>query len=39
MVGGYMNQTPDKIIIMPRQWFNNNKPCDVHFEGSIVLDN
>jgi len=36
--GGYLNQTPDKIIIMPRIWFNNNKPCDIYFEGSIILD-
>ena len=36
--GGYMNQTPDKVIIMPRKWINSDKPCDIYFEGSIVLD-
>jgi hypothetical protein len=36
--GGYMNQNPDKIMIIPRKWFNNNKPNDIYFEGSVVLD-
>ena len=37
--GGYMNQTPDKIIIMPKIWWNNNlKPCDIYFEGAIILE-
>jgi hypothetical protein len=36
--GAYLNQTPDKIMILPKIWFNNNKPCDIYFEGSIVLD-
>ena len=37
--GGYLNQTPDKVIIMPRIWWNNNnKPCDIYFEGALVFD-
>lgn len=35
---GYLNNNPDKKITFPNKWFNNNKECDIYFNGSIIID-
>lgn len=36
---GWLNENPDKKVYMPGQWMGvEGYPCDIHFEGSIVVD-
>jgi len=36
--GGYINQNPNKIIIFPNKWINNDWKVDIYPENAIVLD-
>jgi hypothetical protein len=40
--GSYLNTSPDKMIIFPSKWFNQEPhisfPLDIWFEGSYVMD-
>lgn len=33
--GGYLNQTPGKIIVFPEHWINNGAETNIRFEGSV----
>lgn len=33
--GGYLNETPGKVIVFPNHWINNGAETNIRFEGSI----
>ena len=40
--GAYLNKTfnicNSKKFIFPKKWTNTQMPCDIYFDGSIVID-
>jgi len=35
--GAYLNDNPDKTVIFPSRWFNNNWKIDIQFKTSIII--
>jgi hypothetical protein len=36
--GSYLNENPDKLVLFPSKWLNNNSPNDIYYEGSVIID-
>lgn len=36
--GSWLNINPEKIVIFPNRWFNNNWECEIGFKGSYIYN-